>query len=70
MAYVNVSDLLWCKVIVFLLFYIMPPVLCRYHEMMFIIETCQAVSMYRRFYSPNILAVASSQVGEDSLSVS
>lgn len=40
----------------------------RYHEMMFIIETCQAVSMYRRFYSPNILAVASSQVGEDSLS--
>jgi len=37
---------------------------------MFIIETCQAVSMYRKFYSPNILAVASSQVGEDSLSVS
>lgn len=26
--------------------------------------------MYERFYSPNIMALASSQVGEDSLSVS
>ena len=26
--------------------------------------------MYREFYSPNILAVSSSHVGEDSLSVS
>lgn len=25
--------------------------------------------MYERFYSPNIMALASSQVGEDSLSV-
>ena len=32
------------------------------------IDTCQAASMYQRFYSPNILAVASSLVGEDSLS--
>merc|ERR1712110_714534 len=29
---------------------------------------CQAASMYQEFYSPNILAVASSLVGEDSLS--
>ncbi|XP_074653921.1 GPI-anchor transamidase-like isoform X2 [Tubulanus polymorphus] len=40
----------------------------RYNEMLFIVDTCQAVSMYQHFYSPNILAVASSQVGEDSLS--
>lgn len=33
------------------------------------IDTCQAASMYEKFYSPNILAVASSLVGEDSLSV-
>lgn len=26
--------------------------------------------MYERFYSPNLMALASSQVGEDSLSVS
>ncbi|KAF2892465.1 hypothetical protein ILUMI_13684 [Ignelater luminosus] len=40
----------------------------RYHELFFMIDTCQAASMYERFYSPNILAVASSLVGEDSLS--
>ena len=40
----------------------------RYHEIFFMIDTCQAASMYQRFYSPNILAVASSLVGEDSLS--
>lgn len=33
------------------------------------IDTCQAASMYEKFYSPNILAVGSSLVGEDSLSV-
>lgn len=33
------------------------------------IDTCQAASMYEKFYSPNILAVASSLIGEDSLSV-
>ena len=33
------------------------------------VDTCQAASMYDKFYSPNILAVASSLVGEDSLSV-
>lgn len=40
----------------------------RYHEMFFMIDTCQAASLYEKFYSPNILAVASSLVGEDSLS--
>jgi len=34
------------------------------------IDTCQAESMFQKFYSPNILSVASSKVGEDSLSVS
>lgn len=43
---------------------------CRYNEIFFMIDTCQAASMYEKFYSPNILAVASSLVGEDSLSVS
>ncbi len=40
----------------------------RYHEIFFMIDTCQAASMYQRLYSPNVLAVASSLVGEDSLS--
>lgn len=42
----------------------------RYNELLFIIDTCQGASMYERFYSPNLMALASSQVGEDSLSVS
>lgn len=33
------------------------------------VDTCQAASLYEKFTSPNILAVASSLVGEDSLSV-
>ncbi|RXN00580.1 GPI-anchor transamidase [Acipenser ruthenus] len=41
---------------------------CRYNELLFIIDTCQGASMYERFYSPNVMALASSQVGEDSLS--
>ncbi|XP_046330684.1 GPI-anchor transamidase-like [Haliotis rufescens] len=40
----------------------------RYHELFFMIDTCQAESMFQKFYSPNILAVASSKIGEDSLS--
>ena len=40
----------------------------RYNEIFFMIDTCQAASMYQKFYSPNILAVASSLVGQDSLS--
>ncbi|XP_078493754.1 GPI-anchor transamidase [Ciona intestinalis] len=40
----------------------------RYNELLFIIDTCQAVSMFQRFYSPNLVGIASSQIGEDSLS--
>lgn len=40
----------------------------RYHEILFIIDTCQAASMYQKFHSPNIVSIASSKVGEDSLS--
>lgn len=40
----------------------------RYHEVLVVIDTCQASSMYGKFYTPNILAVASSLIGEDSLS--
>lgn len=40
----------------------------RYHEILLITETCQAESMGQKLYSPNIIAVGSSKVGEDSLS--
>ena len=40
----------------------------RYNEIFFMIDTCQAASMFLKFYSPGILSVASSLVGEDSLS--
>lgn len=40
----------------------------RYNEILLITETCQAESMGQKIYSPNILAVGSSKVGEDSLS--
>ena len=41
----------------------------RYNELFFMVDTCQAASLYEKFSSPNVLAVASSLVGEDSLSV-
>lgn len=40
----------------------------RYNEIFFMIDTCQANSMYERFYSPNILAIGSSKVDESSYS--
>ncbi|VDP20343.1 unnamed protein product [Soboliphyme baturini] len=40
----------------------------RYHELFLVVDTCQAASMYFKIYSPNVLAVGSSLVGEDSLS--
>ncbi|TPX63109.1 hypothetical protein SpCBS45565_g06849 [Spizellomyces sp. 'palustris'] len=40
----------------------------RYHEIFFMIDTCQAASMYKRIYSPNILAAASAEVGQNSYS--
>lgn len=42
----------------------------RYHEMFFMIDTCQANTMYSKIYSPNILATGSSMLGESSYSVS
>ena len=40
----------------------------RYNEIFFMIDTCQANTMYERFYSPNILAVGSSRIEESSYS--
>ncbi|KII87800.1 hypothetical protein PLICRDRAFT_162643 [Plicaturopsis crispa FD-325 SS-3] len=40
----------------------------RYNEIFFMIDTCQANTMYSKFYSPNILATGSSVLGENSYS--
>ena len=40
----------------------------RYRELLFIVDTCQAESLFLPAYSPGIAAVGSSRVGEDSLS--
>ncbi|CAI5756639.1 unnamed protein product [Candida verbasci] len=40
----------------------------RYNEILFMIDTCQANTMYEKFYSPNILAVGSSKLDESSYS--
>ncbi|KAK6201437.1 peptidase C13 family-domain-containing protein [Scheffersomyces amazonensis] len=40
----------------------------RYNEIFFMIDTCQANTMYERLYSPNILAVGSSKLDESSYS--
>ncbi|XP_065068412.1 GPI-anchor transamidase-like [Rhopilema esculentum] len=40
----------------------------RYNELLLLVDTCQAESLYGKIYSPNIIAGASSKVGEDSLS--
>jgi glycosylphosphatidylinositol transamidase (GPIT) subunit GPI8 len=40
----------------------------RYHELLFIVDTCQANTLYTRFYSPNILAAGSSSKGQNSYS--
>ncbi|KAL1641557.1 glycosylphosphatidylinositol anchor biosynthesis [Didymella pomorum] len=40
----------------------------RYHEMLFMIDTCQANTMYSKFYSPNILATGSSEIDQSSYS--
>jgi phosphatidylinositol glycan class K len=41
----------------------------RYNELFFMIDTCQANTMYSKFYSPNILATGSSEIHENSYSV-
>merc|ERR1712137_891209 len=38
----------------------------RYNEILFIIETCQANTLYTQFYSDNILALGCSELGENS----
>ncbi|KAI8825245.1 peptidase C13 family-domain-containing protein [Fimicolochytrium jonesii] len=40
----------------------------RYHEIFFMIDTCQAASMYKQIYSPNIIAAASALTGQNSYS--
>lgn len=40
----------------------------RYNEIFFMIDTCQANTMYSKFYSPNILAIGSSEIDESSYS--
>lgn len=40
----------------------------RYNEIFFMIDTCQANTMYSKFYSPNILAMGSSELDESSYS--
>lgn len=40
----------------------------RYNEILFMIDTCQANTMYSKFYSPNILAIGSSELDESSYS--
>ncbi|SCU91717.1 LADA_0F11606g1_1 [Lachancea dasiensis] len=40
----------------------------RYNEIFFMIDTCQANTMYSQFYSPNVLAVGSSRLDESSYS--
>lgn len=43
--------------------------ICRYNEMLLVTDTCQAESMGREIYSPNVITIGSSKVGEDSLAV-
>src|SRR3984885_9147146 len=40
----------------------------RYHEILFMIDTCQANTMYSKLYSPNIIATGSSELDESSYS--
>ena len=40
----------------------------RYNEMLFMVDTCQANTLYRRFYAPGIIATGSSEEDESSYS--
>lgn len=42
----------------------------RYNKLFFMTDTCQANTLYKRIYSPNVLATGSSELGENSYSVS
>lgn len=41
----------------------------RYQNILFMADTCQAATLFRDFYSPNIAAIGSSLIGENSYSV-
>eukprot|EP00756_Hemistasia_phaeocysticola_P053652 Hpha_TRINITY_DN29608_c0_g1::TRINITY_DN29608_c0_g1_i1::g.165192::m.165192/K05290/PIGK; phosphatidylinositol glycan, class K len=40
----------------------------RYHSLLFMVETCQAASLLNAFTAPNIIAIGSSMLGENSYS--
>jgi phosphatidylinositol glycan class K len=40
----------------------------RYNEILFMVDTCQASTLHKRFYSPNVVAIGSSLLGENSYS--
>ena len=40
----------------------------RYNEILFMIDTCQAATLDNQFYSPNIVSIGSSRLGENSYS--
>jgi phosphatidylinositol glycan class K len=40
----------------------------RYNEILFMIDTCQANTMYSQFASPNVIGIGSSKKGENSYS--
>lgn len=40
----------------------------RYHEILFMIDTCQANTMFSKLYSPNIIATGSSELDQSSYS--
>ncbi|EPX73655.1 pig-K [Schizosaccharomyces octosporus yFS286] len=40
----------------------------RYNEILFIADTCQANSLYKKIYSPNIVSIGSSEIGTSSYS--
>jgi len=43
--------------------------IARYNKLLFVVDTCQANTMYSKFYSPNVISSGSSEMGENSYSV-
>ncbi len=42
----------------------------RYNRLLYVIDTCQANTLYTKLYSPNVISTGSSSIGENSYSVS
>jgi hypothetical protein len=42
----------------------------RFNKLLYVVDTCQANTMFSKFYSPNIISTGSSSLGENSYSVS